>query len=226
MTVAESPEVASKVAASEVEDGGSKRLTNGHVHLGDRKENESKMTSSPKSLKRRRHSTPTSTWPLRRTSSANPAQNAGDLDSTSPPLTTVLLRLSAGSFPLEVVQATLVESAAGSEAAGVYYERPVDEMVVLDEAKKLLYCVRRQTNDVKENDVMLSSVVPVLREEAGSNMSYCRKSLAAAAAASRWRRKCRQRRLQRRLMMARPNETPTKLETKGDVTRVSQENEL
>ncbi len=51
------------------------------------------------------------------------------------PLHTLLLRLS----PEESVQATLFES----RDSGVYYERGVQEIIVLDEAKKTLFCIKR-----------------------------------------------------------------------------------
>ena len=74
------------------------------------------------------------------------------------PVTTLLLQLAPnnnnnkengeGSFPatkanplLEVFQATVVESNGGG-GNGVFYERRVDDVIVVDADKRLFYCVR------------------------------------------------------------------------------------
>ena len=76
------------------------------------------------------------------------------------PVTTLLLQLAAnnnnnkengeGPFPatkanplLEVFQATVVESSGGCGGGnGVFYERRVDDVIVVDADKRLFYCVR------------------------------------------------------------------------------------
>ena len=75
------------------------------------------------------------------------------------PVTTLLLQLAPnnnnnkengeGSFPatkanplLEVFQATVVESNGGGGGNGVFYERRVDDVIVVDADKRLFYCVR------------------------------------------------------------------------------------
>ena len=51
---------------------------------------------------------------------------------------------------MELFHATLIETS--STDSGVYYERPVDDLVVLDEARKLLYCVRQPWNSYNNNN--------------------------------------------------------------------------
>lgn len=52
---------------------------------------------------------------------------------------------SSSSPVVDVLQASVIETSADDDAsgAGVFYERAVDDLVVVDEARKLLYCVRQ-----------------------------------------------------------------------------------
>jgi len=90
-------------------------------------------------------------------------------------------------------QATVFDSPANGQ--GIFYERPVDELIVLDESKKMLYCVRK-------NSAVSPSNTPSPRQEDGEQrvVRLVRPPFAAAAAAARWRKKCRQRRAAQRLL--------------------------
>ena len=88
--------------------------------------------------------TKTSTWPGKSLpNDLIPSKTTADQTSS------LLLRLKETGDQIEVLEATLVES-SGVNNNGIFYEKAVDEVIVLDEAKRMLYCVR---NDNEKNKV-------------------------------------------------------------------------
>ncbi len=165
------------------------------------------------------------TWPLQRRASGSEGGStrsdvtttketsvASSAPSTEAPSTTLLLRLRAQAFPIEVLQATVFDTPRDSVAApsgagsGIFYERAVDELLVIDEAKKLLYCVRKQ-NGTSANGPFDEYMTAAEGRRLSASLQQqqqprlTRPPFAVAAAAARWRKKCRQRRMlrQRRL---------------------------
>ncbi len=84
------------------------------------------------------------TWPqVRRPSYSTPDDSCEFANSAQ---TTLLLRLGMKpeeSNSVDVVAATLVDSTVN----GVFYERNLDEVIVLDAAKKLLYRIKNNENE-------------------------------------------------------------------------------